>query len=626
MSTPLTECRCLGAGWCDRHQVRKTAHWVQLCRNRPSYFRMWEEGTGPGQTVSGHARLSPSAPERVAVAVICHNYGRFLEEALESILTQTRRADEILVVDDASTDDSAEVARRYDDRGVRYVRVDVRNVHQARRAGFENTAADAICFLDADDKLGSDYLAQGLSQFVDPSVAVVYSDVELFGNATGRSFYRDFDAGALHQDNFIHAGSLVRREALEATRPFDIEINPLQVQGDWFLWRRVLQGNWTARKQAGTYFYRQHQSNWMHEMRRVDSPKRYFDYAGLAHEIVTRFVPLSGRSGQWPQLSKFLSRQSWPHRQTRLVLVDTSRDNAFHATVRKWLSQSDYFDVRHLIHPVDDPGLADADRRDSEIRRRVVRAMWRIYGLLPQVAETEYVWVLEDDVLPPDDVCERLLRGFDSRTASVAAPYQSRYHDVYLVWDQHGVEAVAPRNGIEVVGGNGFGCVILRRSAISGHVFSRYKDAEDFDIAFYRRLGSSELVAKVDWSCLAQHGAEPPPGRVRQIVHFGQAIMRHAVDGFQKVDDETYQARLAACTRCASCDGVNWICREKSCGCRIKIKAGWRSESCPLGHSGPAHTNSCSRRGLASGSRRSTRKGVASSPGSASPDAASEAT
>jgi len=45
----MTDCECPVAGFCRRHQCRKTEHWVHLCRIREDYFALWEEGRGPGQ-------------------------------------------------------------------------------------------------------------------------------------------------------------------------------------------------------------------------------------------------------------------------------------------------------------------------------------------------------------------------------------------------------------------------------------------------------------------------------------------------------------------------------------------------------------------------------------------------
>jgi hypothetical protein len=48
-----------GWAWCERHQVKKTAHWVRLCQSRPDYFQAWEEGRGPGQP-------HPKVPEELS--------------------------------------------------------------------------------------------------------------------------------------------------------------------------------------------------------------------------------------------------------------------------------------------------------------------------------------------------------------------------------------------------------------------------------------------------------------------------------------------------------------------------------------------------------------------------------
>lgn len=56
---PSTECECTSAGWCQRHQCYKTAHWVRLCQKEPAYFQAWEAGRGPGQR-SGERRSNMS--------------------------------------------------------------------------------------------------------------------------------------------------------------------------------------------------------------------------------------------------------------------------------------------------------------------------------------------------------------------------------------------------------------------------------------------------------------------------------------------------------------------------------------------------------------------------------------
>jgi len=234
------------------------------------------------ETVIRRVRANPAVPRgrgginrsgiadlRAAVVVVAHNYGHFLKQCVESVLAQTSQPAEIVIVDDASTDDTPNIGKRFASRGVRYRRIESGNVHHARRIGFESVKSEIICFLDADDLLPPDYLASGVKCFADQRVGVVYSDVELFGTEFDRTAYpTQFDRGALERDNFIHAGSLVRREALRLSRVFEETFDPLKTHGDWFLWRRILRDGWTAARQGAAYRYRQHGRNWTAEMHR----------------------------------------------------------------------------------------------------------------------------------------------------------------------------------------------------------------------------------------------------------------------------------------------------------------------------------------------------------------------
>lgn len=595
--------------------------------------------TIPCRGVDGTCRFTP--PQSVAVVVVCHNYGRFLAECLDSVLAQTHAPREILVVDDASDDDSGAVAVSYHDRGVRYMRVEYRNVHQVRRAGMEATRAEVLCFLDADDKLDPGYLQQGLRAFDEPNVAVVYSDLTRFGESDAVSHYpEELRREDIAPDNSAHAGSLVLREALIQSSPFDDSIDPLLTQADWFLWRRVLSGPWRARKQRGMYLYRMHSTNWTHSMRRV--ARDYFDYAGLAHETITLFVPLSGRIDSWEHCSQFLANQQWPHDQTRLILVDSSSSPEFSSRIRLWLAGCDYRDFRYLQRRVGRPGLADADRHSDDVKREVRLAMSKLYHLAATETVTDYVWILEDDIVPPLDACSRLLHGLDSHTASVSAVYCSRFDHRPCVWDQHRQNYQPIPQSLRAVHGNGFGCVILRGGVLRQSAF-RHRD--DFDRNFYDQLSAAGWIAKVDWTVGCRHGdVESPvvenattgctcpaagwcerhqcrkserwwqicrtrpgyfrlwevdmgpgqqnadgdqqqePGLLTKAWNLTKAIARHAVDGGTKVSEQTYSERLAICRGCASCDVPRMVCTEPECGCQLYVKARWRSEHCPKGN------------------------------------------
>lgn len=437
----------------------------------------------------------------VSVVVVCHNYGRFLKDCLNSVLTQKHKPDDILVIDDASTDRTRRVARQFKSSGVRYKRVKHHNVHKSRGAGMRRTSGDIICFLDADDVLPKRYLSRGLKKFADSRVAVVYSDCQCFGkNDVLKEYPTAYSVEQLQRDNFIHAGSLVRREAVVRSEVFEKEIDPHVTQGDWFLWRHTLGRTWIAEKQESKYGYRIHRRN-THLARR-ENPSCYFDYAALQHETLTLFIPLAGRWYYWERMRDFLENQRWPHDQIRLILLDTSHDPWFKRAVREWAAQCDYNDVRCESVKYGRAGLADEQRRNrKDVQDDVRLTMSKIYSRLAEMVDSSYCWIVEDDIVPPIDACEQLMRGFDRATDSVSGAYRSRYHDGFVVRRGSGKRsAKTPRNGYERVRGNGFGCVILRRECLEKAVFS---SLQDFDRHFY---DANAFWAKVNWAVQCQHG------------------------------------------------------------------------------------------------------------------------
>jgi glycosyltransferase involved in cell wall biosynthesis len=89
---------------------------------------------------------------KVTVIVPTYNYGRFIEEAIESIFSQTVADLQILVVDDGSTDDTPDVLARIHDPRLEIVRTSNQGVSAARNEGLSRAKGDFIAFLDADDR------------------------------------------------------------------------------------------------------------------------------------------------------------------------------------------------------------------------------------------------------------------------------------------------------------------------------------------------------------------------------------------------------------------------------------------------------------------------------------------
>ena len=158
----------------------------------------------------------------VSVVIPVYNGAEFLAETLDSVLAQTIRPREIIVVDDGSTDPQAQrVLGGYDGRVV-VIRQSHKGQAMARNQGVRASRGRWIAILDADDLWRPDKLQQQLA--VSDDTDLVYTGVRLFGAmdrvATTRPTAPEMSPAdtfrRLLHDNFItHSSVLIRRSAFE---------------------------------------------------------------------------------------------------------------------------------------------------------------------------------------------------------------------------------------------------------------------------------------------------------------------------------------------------------------------------------------------------------------------------
>jgi glycosyltransferase involved in cell wall biosynthesis len=221
----------------------------------------------------------------ISVVVASYNYGHFLAEAIDSVLRQTRRADEILVSDDASDDNTLEIARFYQEQFPELISINRNEVNLGVVKHFnqavEMTTGDYIAILGADNRFRCDYLER-TCRLLDqhPQVAVAYTDFCLFGPRARMIFdecmrndrghvrfdklfiveFPNFDEAARARlaggSNFIHGSSLFRRRAFDKVGGYQEQDGEPE---DFGLFRRMIDTGWEAMRVPHPLLeYRQH--------------------------------------------------------------------------------------------------------------------------------------------------------------------------------------------------------------------------------------------------------------------------------------------------------------------------------------------------------------------------------
>jgi len=168
--------------------------------------------------------------------VPCFEGERYLARALESIVAQTHRPLEIIVVDDGSTDGSSKVVEGFGDR-VRYHRQENRGPAAACNTGLGLATGDLVAFLEQDDLWIPDKAARQLRELeADPGLGFCVGLIQNFWIpelAHDAERYRDLPV-MQPVPGYVVQTLMARRQVFEQVGLFD-ESLPLAFASDWFL-------------------------------------------------------------------------------------------------------------------------------------------------------------------------------------------------------------------------------------------------------------------------------------------------------------------------------------------------------------------------------------------------------
>lgn len=211
----------------------------------------------------------------VSVVIPCYNYGRYLHDAVAGALAQQGVDVDVLIVDDASTDDSAEIAQRIADADPR-VKVLVHRENkghiQTYNDGLSQVRGDYLALVSADDVLMPDALTRAAALMEHhPTVGLVYGYARSFtdrlptGPTRTRSWSvwagRDWLGVAARQGRcfLVSPEAVMRREAFAQTQGYDPR---LPHSGDFDMWLRTAV-HWDVGRVDGPIqaAYRVHEAN-----------------------------------------------------------------------------------------------------------------------------------------------------------------------------------------------------------------------------------------------------------------------------------------------------------------------------------------------------------------------------
>ena len=205
------------------------------------------------------ASLLPSTGgvPNVTFIVPCYNYGRYVSECLHSILAQQVQDFEIIVINDASQDDTGHVVRSFTDPSIRYIEhAENRGLVACLEEGVANATGEFVARIDADDVYEPWFLSETLPIFAQyPEVALVYGDARAIGedgtpvanewidriipSAHGGDFKGNEFLKQLRSYTIPAPATIARRDACRSALPFP-EWFEAPAISDWFWNGRIM--------------------------------------------------------------------------------------------------------------------------------------------------------------------------------------------------------------------------------------------------------------------------------------------------------------------------------------------------------------------------------------------------
>jgi glycosyltransferase involved in cell wall biosynthesis len=180
-----------------------------------------------------------STPD-VSVIIPCYNHGQFINQAIDSVLTQTHQNFEIIAVNDGSTDvDTVETMKRINHPKIKVIHTTNQGLAAARNNGIRQAQSEIILPLDSDDMISPQYIEKAIPVLREnPGVGIVYCQAMLFGEKRGKWVLPEFSLTQMLFMNLIFHCAFFRQSDWEKVNGY----NPNMKYGweDWDFWLSII--------------------------------------------------------------------------------------------------------------------------------------------------------------------------------------------------------------------------------------------------------------------------------------------------------------------------------------------------------------------------------------------------
>ena len=221
--------------------------------------------------------------ELISVILPVYNQAEYLASALDSVLHQDYSPFELIVVNDGSTDGTADILEEYHRRhDFRLIHQENRGLPRALNRGFAEAQGTYLTWTSSDN-IARPHMLSTLAAALDrhPDVGLVYADwdvIDASGQVTARVQSIEYDRYTLFLNNYVNACFLYRRVCLDTVGDYD---DSLRGGEDWDYWLRISRYYRLLHVPESLYLYREHSQSLTANAEALVAERKMASYAVL---------------------------------------------------------------------------------------------------------------------------------------------------------------------------------------------------------------------------------------------------------------------------------------------------------------------------------------------------------
>lgn len=220
----------------------------------------------------------------VSIIVPCYKQANYLNECLDSVLDQTFRDWECIIINDGSPDHTEQIADKWITRDSRFRYFFQKNtgVSSARNIGIKMAEGKYILPLDADDKISPKYIELAIKSFQEEKIIkVVYCKAKKFGDENVFWKLKPFSLFELSRENMIFCSAIFRKNDWERVGGYDI--NMKEGLEDWEFWISLLKNGGLVKCLDEIGFFYRVKTESRQNLINKDNYKILFEYLSIKH-------------------------------------------------------------------------------------------------------------------------------------------------------------------------------------------------------------------------------------------------------------------------------------------------------------------------------------------------------